>query len=69
MKILCRKCRKAILTDRQHYKHIGKPTYRDGEYTYKEYEHIDCNAKNMKVIKPFTTKQIIKLNKILGGEF
>ena len=64
MPIICRKCKKVIKTDRQSYRHIGKATYKDGDYTWEEYEHVDCNAKDKKVIKLFTVKQIKKLNKI-----
>jgi len=71
-RIYCRKCGKRILTDRQPYKGIGKPKYvgskgAEGDYTYKAYEHVDCNFKGKK-IKVFTTKQIRALNQILKEE-
>ena len=64
-KLICDKCKKEILVDRQPYKHIGNYIYtlKDG-YVYEKYIHINCNAKLLPKPKSFQ-KLCKELNKII----
>lgn len=61
---ICRKCKKTIDESRQPYRHIGKPIYIDGDYIYKAYQHVNCDApllpkpKSMKSLCQTLNKEI-----------